>query len=69
MISLAGKEGLSRLSEAEQAKLAAILPYVTFSASGVGGKPTIQFSGANVQIVSGAGETKALNGAGNLVIG
>jgi hypothetical protein len=36
----------------------------------VGGKPTIRFSGVNVQVVSGAGKTNAVvNGMGNLVIG
>lgn len=47
-----------------------ILPFVAFNEAGVGGKPTIQISGANLQIVSGSGSTKgAVNGAGNLVIG
>lgn len=49
--------------------LAAIAPYINFAKEGVGGKPTIQFSGANVQIVNGEGKTSALNGAGNLIIG
>ncbi len=57
------------LAEAEEQKLAAILPYEKYVASGVGGKPTIQFSGANVQILSGAGEENALNGEGNLIVG
>lgn len=42
----------------------------TYVSSGVGGKPTVQFSGINVQIVSGAGATNAaVNGKGNLVLG
>ena len=42
----------------------------TFVSSGVGGKPTVQFSAVNVQIVSGAGSTNAaVNGEGNLVVG
>jgi hypothetical protein len=53
----------------EQHTLLAILPYLKFTASGVGGKPTIEISGANLQIVNGAGETASKNGAGNLVIG
>ncbi len=58
------------ISREEKEKLSAILPYVKFAASGVGGKPTIRFSGANVQIVSGSGSTGGtVNGAGNLVIG
>jgi hypothetical protein len=35
----------------------------------VGGKPTVQFSGVNVQIVNGLGKTETINGEGNLVIG
>jgi hypothetical protein len=55
---------------AEQEKLLSILPYLKYVASGVGGKPTIQVSGANLQILSGSGSTKGtVNGAGNLVIG
>jgi hypothetical protein len=64
-----GKDGLSLLSEAEQQTLKAILPYVKYVASGFDGEPTIQFSGANVQIVDGEGETRLINGAGNLIIG
>src|SRR5947208_2181836 len=42
----------------------------TYVPSGVGGKPTVQFSAVNVQIVSGSGSTTAtVNGEGNLVIG
>jgi hypothetical protein len=35
----------------------------------VGGKPTVQFSGANVQVVNGTGTTESANGEGNLVVG
>jgi hypothetical protein len=60
----------SSLSESEQQELKALLKYVKVQASGVAGKPTVQVSGANVQIVSGAGKTEAaVNGEGNLVIG
>ncbi len=38
-------------------------------ASGVGGKPTIQFSGVNVQLASGVGKEAAINGEGNLIVG
>ena len=66
----AGPEGVSGLTSSEVAKLKSVLPYMTLVSSGVAGKPTIQFSGVNVQIVSGAGKTNAaVNGAGNLVIG
>lgn len=46
-----------------------ILPHVKYVESGVGGKPTIQFSGVNVQIVNGEGKTESTNGAGNLILG
>lgn len=56
--------------EAQQQALLSILPYIKFVASGVSGKPTVQFSGVNVQVVSGAGKTNApVNGEGNLVLG
>jgi hypothetical protein len=42
----------------------------TYVASGAGGKPTVEFSAVNVQIVSGSGNTNAaVNGKGNLIIG
>jgi hypothetical protein len=63
-------EKLASFSESEEQQLKALLKYVKVQASGVAGKPTVQFSGANVQIVSGAGKTNAaVNGEGNLVIG
>ena len=56
--------------EAEQQKLLSILPYLNYVEKGVGGKPTIQVSGANLQILSGSGKTDGpVNGAGNLIIG
>jgi hypothetical protein len=57
------------LSEPEQEELKALLKYVKVQPSGVAGKPTVQVSGANVQIVNGEGKTATTNGAGNLVIG
>jgi hypothetical protein len=54
---------------AEQERLLSILPHIKYEASGVGGKPTIQFSGVNVQVVNGEGKTASANGEGNLVIG
>jgi hypothetical protein len=61
-LDIPGPSGLELLTE--------VLPHMTFTESGVGGRPTIQFSDVNVQIVSGSGSTKgAINGAGNLVIG
>ena len=42
----------------------------TYIAAGPGGKPAVQFSAVNVQIISGAGTTNATpNGKGNLIIG
>jgi hypothetical protein len=62
--------GTVLLPEAEEEKLAAILPYEKYVASGVGGKPTIQISGANLQVLSGSGSTDGtVNGAGNVIIG
>jgi len=48
-----GEAGLSLLSQSEQETLKSILPYVKFVPGSTGGKPTIQLSGANVQIVDG----------------
>ena len=57
-------------SHAEQQTLLSILPDTEFKANGVDGKPTIQFSGVNVQVVSGSGSTSgAVNGEGNLIVG
>jgi hypothetical protein len=47
----------------------ALLSHINYVEKGVGAKPTIQFSGANVQIVNGEGKTTTTNGQGNLVIG
>lgn len=42
----------------------------TYVSAGVGGKPTVEFSTVNVQVVSGTGSTHgAVNGEGNLVVG
>jgi hypothetical protein len=58
------------LPEADTAAISEILPYIKYVPSGVDGKPTIIFSGVNVEINSGAGKTNAaVNGEGNLVIG
>jgi hypothetical protein len=50
-----GKEGkLSGLSEAEIKTLDEVLPYMKFVKEGVDKKPTVKFSGANVQVLSGS---------------
>ncbi len=54
---------------AELEVLERILPHLDFVEDGVGGKPTIQFSGVNVQVLNGEGKTESVNGEGNLVIG
>ena len=41
----------------------------TFISSGVGGKPTVQFSAVNVQIVNGMASEATTNGEGNLIVG
>ncbi len=64
-----GKEGLSLLSKEEQEQLKAVLPYMKLAASGVDGKPTIVFSGVNVQVTSGETSEVTINGEGNLVVG
>jgi hypothetical protein len=56
-------------SSTDQQTLLSILPHVSFQASGVGGKPTIEFSAVNLQLVNGSGSETTLNGEGNLVIG
>jgi hypothetical protein len=57
------------LSEDEVKTLQGILPCIKSVKEGIDKKPTVQFSGCNVQVVNGMGETKSTNGAGNLVIG
>lgn len=56
-------------SELPSEEEATILAHMAYQARGVGGKPTIQFSGVNVQVVNGEGKTASINGEGNLVIG
>lgn len=42
----------------------------TYVSSGVGGKPTVEFSTINVQVISGSGSTDGqVNGEGNLIVG
>jgi hypothetical protein len=60
-VQLPGTGGLETLDK--------ILPHINYLENGVAGKPTIQFSGVNVEIVNGEGKTASVNGKGNLVIG
>jgi hypothetical protein len=55
--------------QAELEALDQILPHIKYVETGVAGKPTIQFSGVNLQIVNGLGKTESVNGEGNLIIG
>jgi hypothetical protein len=64
-----GKSPTASLSTTELATLQMILPHLTFVGTGVAGKPTVEFTGVNVQLVNGAGKTASRNGEGNLVIG
>lgn len=64
-----GKAGTTGFSDGELETLRSLLPHIKFVGAGVGGKPTIQFSAVNVQVVNGEGKTASVNGEGNLVIG
>jgi hypothetical protein len=55
-------------SAADQQKLIDILPYLTYQATGIGGKPTIVIRGANVQIRRGS-DYVTKDGTGNLIVG
>jgi len=63
------KPSVLKTLKASTGTLKAILPYIKYVASGVGGRPTIQFTGANVQILDGTGSDATINGAGNVIIG
>jgi hypothetical protein len=65
----AGPEGKSPFTAEETATLKAILPFIKFVSVGAGSKPTIQFSGVNVQVLNGSGKQLTSNGLGNLVVG
>lgn len=65
-----GKEGtFAGLTTADKETLLSILPYVKFVKEGIGKKPTVAFSGVNVQVVSGAAKETEINGLGNLIVG
>jgi hypothetical protein len=64
-----GKAGSAGFSPAELEVLKGLLGHIRVVAAGIDGKPTVQFSGVNVQIVNGEGTTESANGEGNLVIG
>ncbi len=64
-----GRAGTTGFTGSELATLKALLPHIRFTQAGVGGKPTVQFTGVNVQVVNGEGKTATANGEGNLIIG
>jgi hypothetical protein len=53
----------------EQKKLISILPHINYEASGIDEKPTVQFSGVNLQVINGSKFETTINGTGNLIIG
>ena len=57
------------LSNAEAVELEEIKAHIKYEKEGVNKRPTIQFSGVNVQVVNGEGSTVLTNGEGNFVIG
>jgi hypothetical protein len=48
--------------KAAQEKLISILPDLKYLPAGVDGKPTIQFSGVNLQVIDGSGSESTING-------
>ena len=57
----------SQLASPQMQALLAVAPYL--SVAQVDGHPVVRISGANVQIVNGMGETRSVNGTGNLILG
>jgi hypothetical protein len=55
--------------KAEQEKLIAVLPHINYEAEGVDKKPTVQFTGINLQVIDGSGSETTVNGTGNLILG
>lgn len=53
---------------ADQQKLIDMLPYMNFQAAGIGGKPTIQIKGANLQVRK-TSDMVPKDGTGNVIIG
>jgi hypothetical protein len=64
-----GKPGSTGFTGSELESLKGLAGHVKVLGAGIDGKPTIQFSGVNVQVVNGEGKTESTNGEGNLVIG
>ena len=69
LIVLATQSEVSAL-QGQVTALKTKLSKVSYSASGLNGKPTLKVSGANLQIASGSGATDGtVNGLGNVIIG
>jgi hypothetical protein len=56
----------NQLAAIRSSNVMALDPYVTVQTTGM---PKVVFSGINVQIVNGLGQTDSINGLGNLIIG
>jgi len=65
----AGYTKTTLLAEPEQEAIEHLLPYVNFVKEGVDKKPTVQISGANLQVINGSGSETTINGTGNLILG
>jgi len=65
----AGYTKTTLLAEAEQEAIEHLLPYVNFVKEGIDKKPTVQISGANLQVINGSGLETTINGTGNLILG
>jgi hypothetical protein len=66
----ADNQALHAENEALKARLADIetkLSHVTLET--INGQPTVRFSGVNVQVVNGMGNSDSANGTGNLIVG
>jgi hypothetical protein len=56
----------AQLAAIQSSNAMALDPYVTVQTTGT---PKVVFSGINVQIVNGVGNTRSINGLGNLIVG
>ena len=70
--SLEGEHARLDRGVGAQRKVAALeekLSKISYEPKGLNGLPTIKISGANLQVVNGAGAIQNLNGLGNVIIG
>lgn len=59
----------NQLSAINTSNIMALEPYVSVDTLNDARGPLVRFSGVNVQIVNGAGQTNTINGLGNLIVG